>query len=58
MDRHEDGEQGGNVYRDMSLSIFCLAPTGAGWGVRMQQSVMNGCIPVVIGDDVEVILLE
>jgi hypothetical protein len=54
VDRHKDGEQGANVYRDMSLSVFCLAATGAGWGVRFQQSIMMGCIPVVIGDGVEV----
>ena len=33
-------------------SVFCLAPTAAGWGHRFYTSIMHGCIPVVPHDDV------
>ena len=42
------------VMKGMALSVFCLAATGAGWGVRLQQSILMGCIPIVIAPDVEV----
>ena len=42
------------VLKGMALSVFCLAATGAGWGVRLQQSIMMGCIPIVVAPDVEV----
>eukprot|EP00271_Cylindrocystis_brebissonii_P018260 TRINITY_DN5097_c0_g1_i1.p1 TRINITY_DN5097_c0_g1~~TRINITY_DN5097_c0_g1_i1.p1 ORF type:complete len:809 (-),score=113.99 TRINITY_DN5097_c0_g1_i1:232-2547(-) len=33
---------------EMESSIFCLAPSGWGWGMRATQAAMLGCIPVVI----------
>lgn len=39
---------------EMAQSQFCLAPTGYGWGVRLKQSLIAGCIPVVIADEIEV----
>ncbi len=38
----------------MEQAHFCLAATGAGWGVRLKLAVLHGCIPVVIADDVQV----
>ncbi|KAK3263506.1 hypothetical protein CYMTET_27689 [Cymbomonas tetramitiformis] len=37
---------------------FCLAPTGAGWGIRIVEVIMGGCIPVVIADNVTQIFEE
>lgn len=34
-------------------SIFCLAPSGWGWGGRMKAAVLHGCIPVVIQPDIK-----
>ena len=35
-------------------SVFCLAPTGSGFGARLKLVTMSGCIPVVIDDLVRV----
>ena len=32
-------------------SIFCLCPSGTGWGMRVFHSVALGCIPVIIQRD-------
>mmetsp|Transcript_13903 Transcript_13903/g.42397 ORF Transcript_13903/g.42397 Transcript_13903/m.42397 type:complete len:751 (-) Transcript_13903:639-2891(-) len=32
-------------------SIFCLCPSGTGWGMRAFHAVALGCIPVIIQDD-------
>ena len=45
---HED------VRNQMHASLFCLAPTGSGWGWRLKQAAMSGCIPVIIDDHVRV----
>ena len=37
---------------DASKAIFCLAPTGLGFGVRVYHAMADGCIPVVISDNV------
>ena len=29
-------------------SVFCLAPSGGGWGIRIVNAMLNGCIPVII----------
>lgn len=34
--------------RQMLQSKFCFAPAGWGWGMRAPQTVIMGCIPVVI----------
>lgn len=33
-------------------SKFCLAPSGAGWGIRTVIAMFYGCIPVVVQDNV------
>ena len=38
----------------MHASLFCLAPTGSGWGVRLKFALLSGCIPVIIDDHVRV----
>eukprot|EP00238_Polyblepharides_amylifera_P012122 CAMPEP_0196596368 /NCGR_PEP_ID=MMETSP1081-20130531/85664_1 /TAXON_ID=36882 /ORGANISM="Pyramimonas amylifera, Strain CCMP720" /LENGTH=219 /DNA_ID=CAMNT_0041921335 /DNA_START=101 /DNA_END=760 /DNA_ORIENTATION=+ len=37
----------------MGRSLFCLAPTGDGWGRRTTLAAMYGCIPVIVQDDVQ-----
>jgi hypothetical protein len=27
---------------------YCLAPAGHGWGIRLSQYMLNGCVPVII----------
>jgi hypothetical protein len=27
---------------------FCLAPYGWGWGIRLSQIILAGCVPVII----------
>eukprot|EP00899_Mesostigma_viride_P022446 jgi/Mesvir1/3386/Mv05088-RA.2 len=34
----------------MRSSLFCLAPSGTGFGVRQYSAIMNGCIPVIVQD--------
>jgi hypothetical protein len=36
------------MIQDMFESVFCLAPSGHGWGIRIVFAMMTGCIPVVI----------
>lgn len=33
-------------------SVFCLAPSGLGFGVRLYHAIFYGCIPVIIQDNV------
>ena len=33
---------------EMRKSVFCLAPRGEGWGIRIINSMLNGCIPIVV----------
>lgn len=43
----------GSYYEDMQRSIFCLCPLGwAPWSPRIVESVVFGCIPVIIADDI------
>ncbi|GFR49821.1 hypothetical protein Agub_g11761 [Astrephomene gubernaculifera] len=37
---------------EMVKAKFCLAPMGAGWGIRLSRAVLVGCVPVVIQDHV------
>ena len=30
-----------------SLSKFCLAPSGQGWGIRLVKAVLGGCLPLI-----------
>eukprot|EP00884_Botryococcus_braunii_P014176 jgi/Botrbrau1/2275/Bobra.101_2s0098.1 len=48
-----NGETTDNYFLDFQESIFCLAPTGTGWGVRTKIALYNGCIPVVLSDGVQ-----
>lgn len=52
----DTGKQGGyeEYMADFGRSLFCLASTGAGWGVRLKLALMHGCIPLVIADRVQV----
>lgn len=34
--------------QEMRVSVFCLAPTGAGWGLRLVEAMQSGCIPLII----------
>ena len=36
---------------EMLRTIFCLCPSGTGWGMRVFHSVALGCIPVIIQRD-------
>jgi hypothetical protein len=48
------GEGKSSKYVDtMSRSLFCLCPLGfAVWSPRIYESVIMGCIPVIIGDGI------
>ena len=35
-------------YDDLASSIFCGVLPGDGWSGRMEDSIMHGCIPVII----------
>jgi len=37
---------------DLARSQFCLAPSGAGWGIRLAEMLVEGCIPVIVQDNV------
>jgi hypothetical protein len=42
-------------YSDLlTRSKFCLVPAGDGWSARSEDSILHGCIPVVIQDGVHV----
>lgn len=46
-------QEGGsaNYHMELTQSVFCLAPLGfASWSGRMFDSIMMGCIPVIISD--------
>ena len=50
-----DGRVEGEDYlRGFEESVFCLAATGDGWGVRLKLAVMFRCIPVIIADQIQV----
>jgi hypothetical protein len=38
----------------LSSSIFCFVLPGDGWSGRFEDSIMHGCIPVIIQDEVDV----
>ncbi|KAL5217706.1 hypothetical protein ABZP36_018390 [Zizania latifolia] len=42
-----------NYQSEMARSLFCLCPLGwAPWSPRLVESVLLGCIPVIIADDI------
>jgi hypothetical protein len=48
-----DGHSSGYV-AELANATFCIAPPGfALWSPRLSEAVIAGCIPVVIGDGIE-----
>ncbi|ONH95379.1 hypothetical protein PRUPE_7G067200 [Prunus persica] len=41
-----------NYHGDLASSIFCGVFPGDGWSGRMEDSILQGCIPVVIQDGI------
>ncbi|KAM2229953.1 hypothetical protein ACFX1S_014417 [Malus domestica] len=41
-----------NYHLDLASSIFCGVFPGDGWSGRMEDSILQGCIPVVIQDGI------
>lgn len=37
-----------NYFEDIASSIFCGVMPGDGWSGRMEDSILQGCIPVII----------
>lgn len=37
-----------NYHEDLASSVFCGVFPGDGWSGRMEDSILQGCIPVVI----------
>lgn len=42
-----------NYYSELGSSLFCGVFPGDGWSGRMEDSVLQGCIPVIIQDGVQ-----
>ncbi|KAF0932831.1 hypothetical protein E2562_012158 [Oryza meyeriana var. granulata] len=43
----------GNYQSEMARSLFCLCPLGwAPWSPRLVESVLLGCVPVIIADNI------
>ncbi|KAG2495916.1 hypothetical protein HYH03_006153 [Edaphochlamys debaryana] len=40
------------VLDKMKESTFCIAPTGEGWGIRLAEAMVTGCVPVIVQDHV------
>lgn len=36
----------------MLNSTFCIVPMGTGWGIRMPETMLSGCIPIITQDHV------
>lgn len=48
---HEGGSS--NYVQEVRQSVFCLCPRGfAPWSQRLYDSIMLGCIPIIIADDI------
>lgn len=41
-------QRSSNYFDDLAGSIFCGVFPGDGWSGRMEDTVLHGCIPVVI----------
>lgn len=41
-----------NYHEDVASSIFCGVMPGDGWSGRMEDSILQGCIPVIIQDGI------
>ncbi|OIT00786.1 PREDICTED: uncharacterized protein LOC109229226 [Nicotiana attenuata] len=42
----------GNYHEELASSVFCGVMPGDGWSGRMEDSILQGCIPVVIQDGI------
>ncbi|KAL5124373.1 putative glucuronoxylan glucuronosyltransferase F8H [Glycine soja] len=45
-------ERSENYHLDLASSVFCGVFPGDGWSGRMEDSILQGCIPVVIQDGI------
>lgn len=36
----------------MLNATFCITPMGAGWGIRLPEAMLSGCIPIITQDHV------
>lgn len=41
-------QRSSDYFRELASSIFCGVLPGDGWSGRMEDSILQGCIPVVI----------
>ncbi|KAL1821056.1 hypothetical protein ACET3Z_015925 [Daucus carota] len=41
-----------NYHKDLASSVFCGVMPGDGWSGRMEDSILQGCIPVIIQDGI------
>ncbi|KXZ50301.1 hypothetical protein GPECTOR_17g940 [Gonium pectorale] len=46
------GGPSGQAADEMQKAKFCLAPMGAGWGIRLGEAMVTGCVPVIVQDHV------
>eukprot|EP01018_Ginkgo_biloba_P032824 Gb_35367 [translate_table: standard] len=42
-----------NYYSELASSLFCGVFPGDGWSGRMEDSILQGCIPVIIQDGIQ-----
>lgn len=45
---HEGGMHPEQYARMLNGSKFCLAPSGYGWGIRLNYYIAAGCVPVIV----------
>lgn len=45
---HEGHMDPGTYACMLNTSRFCLAPSGYGWGIRLNNYMLAGCVPVII----------
>lgn len=44
----------GSYREELASAVFCGVFPGDGWSARFEDAVLNGCVPVVVQDDVHV----
>uniref|UniRef100_A0A1D1Z4M1 Putative glucuronoxylan glucuronosyltransferase F8H n=1 Tax=Anthurium amnicola TaxID=1678845 RepID=A0A1D1Z4M1_9ARAE len=45
-------QRSSDYYQELASSVFCGVLPGDGWSGRMEDSILQGCIPVVIQDGI------
>lgn len=55
---HQGALLPGEYARMLNTSKFCLAPSGYGWGIRLNYYMASGCVPVIIQASAAVIGLQ